>query len=232
MKYSWDGEGIARMNVLFDLDGTLTDPKEGIIACFRYALETLGRDSPGDRELERFIGPPLRESLSTLVGASDETIVQQAIKLYRERFAAQGMFENSLYPGISEALEQLQDDGLLLFVATSKPTVFAERIVEHFGMARFFRAVYGSELNGVNADKRDLLAHVVRAESLASANTVMVGDRAHYVLGALANGLFSVGVLWGYGSREELVAAGAGALCDVPSALGDLPPLVDRERLW
>jgi phosphoglycolate phosphatase len=232
MKYSWDGEGIARMNVLFDLDGTLTDPKEGIIACFRYALETLGRDSPGDRELERFIGPPLRESLSTLVGVNDETIVERAITLYRGRFAAQGMFENSLYPGISEALEQLQDDGQLLFVATSKPTVFAERIVEHFGMARFFRAVYGSELNGVNADKRDLLAHVVRAESLASVDTAMVGDRAHDVLGALANGLFSVGVLWGYGSREELVAAGAGALCDVPSALGDLPPLVDRERLW
>jgi phosphoglycolate phosphatase len=232
MKYSWDGEGTVRMNVLFDLDGTLTDPKEGIIACFRYALETLGRDSPGDRELERFIGPPLRESLSTLVGVNDETIVQQAITLYRERFAAQGMFENSLYPGISEALEQLQDDGQLLFVATSKPTVFAERIVEHLGMARFFRAVYGSELNGVNADKRDLLARVVRAESLASIDTVMVGDRAHDVLGALANGLFSVGVLWGYGSREELVAAGAGALCDVPSALGDLPPLVDRERLW
>jgi phosphoglycolate phosphatase len=232
MKYSWDGEGIARMNVLFDLDGTLTDPKEGIIACFRYALETLGRDSPGDRALERFIGPPLRESLSTLVGVNDETIVERAITLYRGRFAAQGMFENSLYPGISEALEQLQDDGQLLFVATSKPTVFAERIVEHFGMARFFRAVYGSELNGVNADKRDLLAHVVRAESLASVDTAMVGDRAHDVLGALANGLFSVGVLWGYGSREELVAAGAGALCDVPSALGDLPPLVDRERLW
>jgi len=215
------------MNLLFDLDGTLTDPKEGIIACFRYALETLGRDSPGDRELERFIGPPLRESLSTLVGTSDETIVQQALTLYRERFAAQGMFENSLYPGISEALEQLEDDGLLLFVATSKPTVFAESIVEHFGMARFFRAVYGSELNGLNADKRDLLAHVLRAESLASIDTVMVGDRAHDVLGARANGLFSVGVLWGYGSREELVAAGAGALCDAPRALGGLPSLVD-----
>jgi len=210
------------MNVLFDLDGTLTDPKEGIVACFRYALETLGLDSPADQELERFIGPPLRESLSTLVGASDETIVQQALTLYRERFAAQGMFENSLYPGISDALEQLRDDGFLLFVATSKPRVFAERIVEHFGLGRFFRAVYGSELNGVNADKRDLLAHVLRAESLASTDTLMVGDRAHDVLGARANGLFSVGVLWGYGSREELVAAGAGALCDAPRALGGL----------
>ncbi len=215
------------MNVLFDLDGTLTDPKEGIVACFRYALETLGLDSPADQELERFIGPPLRESLSTLVGASDETIVQQAITLYRERFAAQGMFENSLYPGISEALEQLEDDGLLLFVATSKPTVFAESIVEHFGIGRFFRAVHGSELDGVNADKRDLLAYVLRAESLSPTDTVMVGDRAHDVLGARANGLFSVGVLWGYGSREELVAAGAGALYDEPRALGALPSLVD-----
>jgi phosphoglycolate phosphatase len=211
------------MNVLFDLDGTLTDPKEGIIACFRYALETLGLDSPGDQELARFIGPPLRESLSTLVGANEEAVVQQAITLYRERFAAQGMFENNLYPGISEALEQLQNDGLFLFVATSKPTVFAERIVEHFGLDRFFSNVYGSELSGANAGKKDLLAHVLRAESLSPTGTVMVGDRAHDVLGARANGLFSVGVLWGYGSREELVAAGAGALYDAPRALGGLP---------
>ncbi len=115
-----------------------------------------------------------------------------------------------------------------LFVATSKPRAFAERIVEYFGLAQFFRAVYGSELNGVNADKKDLLAYLLRAESLSPAITVMVGDRAHDVLGARANRLFSVGVLWGYGSTEELVSAGADALCEAPRALGDALSLVDR----
>lgn len=216
------------MNVLFDLDGTLTDPKDGIIACIRYALDSLGVNSPPAAELERLIGPPLSESFSNLLGRGGKDRVEQAVRLYRERFAATGMFENSVYPGIVDALAELRDHGVRLFVATSKPRAFAERIVEYFGLARFFRAVYGSELNGVNADKKDLIAHLLRAESLSPADTVMVGDRAHDVLGARANGLCSVGVLWGYGSTEELVSAGAGALCDEPRALGGALSLVGR----
>jgi len=158
----------------------------------------------------------------------DNDRVEQAVRLYRERFTAKGMFENSVYPGIVDALAELRDYGVQLFVATSKPRGFAERIVEHFELGRFFSNVYGSELSGANADKKDLLGHVLRAESLPPANTVMVGDRSYDILGARANSLFSVGVLWGYGSREELVAAGAGALCDAPNALGSLPSLVDR----
>jgi len=214
--------------MLFDLDGTLTDPKQGIIGCLRYALESLGANAPAAQALERLIGPPLSESFAHLLGPGDNDRVEQAVRLYRERFTAKGMFENSVYPGIVDALAELRDYGVQLFVATSKPRGFAERIVEHFELGRFFSNVYGSELSGANADKKDLLGHVLRAESLPPANTVMVGDRSYDILGARANSLFSVGVLWGYGSREELVAAGAGALCDAPNALGSLPSLVDR----
>jgi phosphoglycolate phosphatase len=207
------------MTVLFDLDGTLTDPKEGIVACFKHALMTLGCNAPSDAQLARLIGPPLRESLSALVGPNNQAQVERAVTMYRARFAEKGMFENSLYPGIRDALNQLRDRGLSLFVATSKPRMFAERIIEYFGLGRFFRAVYGSELNGANADKRDLIAHILRAEALSASETIMVGDRAHDILGARVNGLFPVGVLWGYGSREELMSAGAEKLCEEPGTL-------------
>ena len=207
------------MNVLFDLDGTLSDSREGIVACFKYALGVLELDSPTDQNLERTIGSPLRESFSTLIGTNNDDLLERAVTLYRQRFAAKGLFENNIYPGIGGALAQLQDQGCSLFVATSKPRVFAERIVAEFSFNQFFRAVYGSELDGTNADKRDLIAHILRAESLSPADTVMVGDRAHDMLGARANDLFPIGALWGYGSREELVSAGAGKLCEEPGML-------------
>lgn len=210
------------MNLLFDLDGTLTDPRQGILACFKYALQRLQLETPPDPELERFIGPPLKESFVTLVGAGDGERVERAVTYYRERFAAQGIFENKVYPGMADALSRLRDRGALLFVATSKPTVFAERIVEHFALGRFLGAVYGSELSGANADKKNLLARILDAESLSPADTVMIGDRAHDILGALANNVFPVGALWGYGSRAELLAAGARLLCAEPRRLVDV----------
>ena len=210
------------MNVLFDLDGTLTDPRQGILACFKYALEALHFDPPTDRELEGFIGPPLRESFVRLFGSNKQAMVMEAVALYRERFAVKGMFENSVYPGIVEALAQLSDRGAWLSVATVKPTVFAQRIVEHFGLGRFFHGVYGSELDGTNSEKAHLLAHVLRAESLLAANTIMIGDRAHDVLGANANGVAALGVLWGFGSRKELLDAGAHGLCEEPRMLVDM----------
>jgi phosphoglycolate phosphatase len=220
------------MNLLFDLDGTLTDPREGILACFKYALQRLQLETPSDPELERFIGPPLKESFATLVGSDDGARVERAVTYYRERFAAQGIFENKVYPGIADALARLCERGALLFVATSKPTVFAERIVEHFALGRFFGAVYGSELSGANADKKDLLARVLDAESLSPADTVMIGDRAHDVLGARANNVFPVGVLWGCGARQELLSAGARLLCEEPSGLAaDVASLASRLRV-
>lgn len=207
------------MNAIFDLDGTLTDPRKGILACFKHALQELNARIPSDSELERFIGPPLQESFATLLGNTDR--VAEAISLYRTRFASKGMFENKLYPGIAEALAQLRMQGVPLFVATAKPRIFATRIVEHFALAPFIHAVYGSELDGANADKRDLLDHLLRTESLSAATTVMVGDRALDIAAAKENGVFSVGVLWGYGSREELISAGADSLCEEPRSLLD-----------
>jgi len=206
------------MNILFDLDGTLTDPREGIVGCIRHALCELGRACPPDRELERFIGPPLQESFFGLLSA-DSAKVAAAMRLYRERFAATGMFENVVYPEMETALAALKDRGAALYVATSKPAVFAERILEHFGLARYFEAIHGSELDGTRADKGELIAHVLGMHGMAAAEACMVGDRRHDMQGAAANGLRAVGVLWGYGSRDELLAAGATVLCERPAGL-------------
>ncbi len=216
------------VNVLFDLDGTLTDPREGILACFKHALRALQLDWPADPELEGFIGPPLWESFSTLIGASDDAKVARAVALYRERFASSGMFENSLYPGIADALAMLEEDGARLYVATSKPRVFAEPIVEYFGLRRFFLSVHGSELDGSYVDKSELIAKVLRSESLTPDETVMIGDRAHDVIGAKANGVFSVGALWGFGLRDELVSAGVDLLCEAPNKLVETVRVFDK----
>jgi phosphoglycolate phosphatase len=205
------------VNLLFDLDGTLTDPRQGILACFRHAFHALGSNALPNGELEKFIGPPLRESFSAVL--RDPVLVEQAVALYRERFAAKGMFENRLYPGIHGALEHLRRSGFRLFVATAKPSAFAERILEYFELRRFFSGVYGSELDGRNGNKADLLAELLKAEALLPADVVMIGDRAHDVLGAKANGIFAVGVLWGFSSRQELAEAGADLLCASPRDL-------------
>lgn len=207
------------MNVLFDLDGTLTDPREGIVGCLKHALRGLGRPSPPDADLARFIGPPLRETFASLLGSASPEAIDDAVALYRERFAATGIFENVVYPDAPPVLAELQALGMTLYVATAKPQLFAERIVDHFGLARFFHRVYGSELDGTRAVKRELIAYILRRESLSPHTTVMVGDRAHDVRGAVAHGVLPIGVLWGYGAREELTAAGATVLCAQPAML-------------
>lgn len=183
------------MNVIFDLDGTLTDPREGIVGCLKYALLGLGHNCPADLELARFIGPPLQESFRVLLQSTDPREINAAVELYRQRFSSKGMLENTVYPGIHAALTLLQGRGARLFVATSKPRVFALRIVEYFGLQKYFYAVYGSELDGIRSGKSDLIAHVVEAEFLSSRSTVMVGDRAHDILGAKAQGVFPVGAM-------------------------------------
>lgn len=210
------------MNVLVDLDGTLTDPAPGIIGCIRHALSAMGRAAPEDAALRRYIGPPLQESFREILGTGDAAHIGTAIGHYRERFTKQGMFENAVYPGIPAALEELKVLGAALYVATSKPLVYSERIVQHFGLDRYFNAVYGSELDGTRSGKAELIAHVLKAESLSPATTCMVGDRLHDVVGAKANGVRPIGVLWGYGSRDELLAAGAAVLCEEPALLSRL----------
>ena len=210
------------VNVLFDLDGTLTDPREGIVACLKYALLGLGRNCPSDLDLARFIGPPLQESFAVLLHTADRKQINAAVELYRQRFSSKGMLDNTVYPGIHSALTTLRGRGTLLFVTTSKPRVFAERIVEHFGLKEYFCAVYDSELDGTCSDKGDLIAHVLQAESLSPHSKVMVGDRAHDIVGAKAHAVFPVGVLWGYGSYDELIAAGATTLCAKPETLDNM----------
>lgn len=208
------------MNVLLDLDGTLTDPKEGIVGCIRHALTGLEHLCPSDADLVRYIGPPLQDTFGQLMGTDDPVRIDAAIALYRERFTGTGMFENTVFHGIPEALAALKESGATLYVATSKPRVYAARIIEHFGLSGFFRAVYGSELDGTRTNKAHLIAHILEVETLSPGMTCMVGDRLHDVAGARANGVFPVGVLWGYGSREELVSAGAAVLFESPAMLG------------
>jgi len=209
---------VATVNALFDLDGTLTDPGDGFVRCITHALSTLNCLRHSAAEIRRHVGPPLEETLAKLLDG-DAVKVAAAVSLYRERYAAEGYLENSVYPGIEETLHELRNRGIALFVATSKPSVFARRILAHFGLTRFFQGIYGSELDGTHSNKAHLIAHILRTESLAQASTVMIGDRAQDVAGASANGTHAIGALWGYGTREELVNAGAVNLCERPSQL-------------
>jgi phosphoglycolate phosphatase len=208
-------------NVLFDLDGTLTDPREGITRCIQYALEQLNRPVPAQSALEAYIGPPLRSTFALILASTDAALVETAVGLYRERFSATGLFENELYAGVPSMLERLQAARLRLFVATSKVGMFAERILEHFGLSSFFDGVYGSMLDGRFDNKVDLLRHLLASERLAAAESVMIGDRKHDVFAARQNEMLSLGVTYGYGTRAELTTAGADALCDSPAGIVD-----------
>lgn len=209
----------SRASIFFDLDGTLCDPREGIVRCLQYALEQLGHATPPDDELVCYIGPPLYDSFATLLNSSDTQLVKRAVELYRERFVSKGMFENTLYAGIPDALRKLKIQHFQLHVVTSKPSIFARQIIAHFGLERFFHNIYGSELDGTRADKRQLIAHVLEQELIHPPEAVMVGDREDDIKGAIANGVRPVGVLWGYGSREELTEAGASVLYETPESL-------------
>ena len=208
--------------LLFDLDGTLTDSAPGITRCLAHAFERLGIATPLEAELRGCIGPPLDHSFRRLLATQDDALVQRAIDFYRERFRVRGMYENSVYDGIPEALGRLRASGARLLVVTAKPEGFAREIVRHFALGEFFDAVYGPSEDGVLHDKAELIAHVLRAERLSPEHTVMIGDRAQDVLGARANGARAIGALWGYGSRDELAAAGAHALAAEPRELVEL----------
>lgn len=205
--------------ILFDLDGTLTDPRLGILTCMKYALDQLARPYPPDEILASFIGPPLRGTFSILLETSDIKLIEEAMTLYRRRFADKGLYENQIYEGIPEMLQSARQAGYLSFVATSKPTVYADRIVKYFGLDRHFTGVYGSELGGQFENKTDLLAFLLEKERVPAEIAVMVGDRAADIIAAKNNGIRSVGVLWGYGAENELTSAGADRLCLRPDNL-------------
>ena len=198
-------------STFFDLDGTLTDPKPGITRCIQYALEHLGFPVPTQDDLVWCIGPPLHASMKKFVGTDE--LAHRAVELYRERFRDVGLYENDAYAGIEETLAKVAVGGRRLFVATSKPKVYADRIIEHFGLGGLFEHVFGSELDGTRTDKTDLLAYALSEAKLDPAQAIMIGDRSHDVVGARKNGMKAIGVLYGYGSLAELTDAGADHLC-------------------
>jgi phosphoglycolate phosphatase len=207
--------------VLFDLDGTLTDSRAGITACIRHALDRLGHTCPDDEALATYIGPPLRGTLSTLLGTTDATLIEIALGHYRTRYDAVGLFENRVYDDVPAMLGAVARRGHAMLVATAKPRHAAARIVEHFGLAPHFTGVYGAEPGGRFDAKIDLLAHLIESGVIRAEQAVMVGDRASDIAAARINGIRSIGALWGYGEPGELAAAGAGRLCASPAALPD-----------
>ncbi len=203
--------------IFFDLDGTLSDPKLGITKSIQYALKRLNREVPPKNQLTWCIGPPLLGSFEIMLGCPDMAIL--GLKFYRERFSKKGLYENQLYPGILDMLDELKAKNLRLFVATSKPTVYAKRIIEHFNLGHYFCHIFGSELNGKYSDKSDLLKFALSEIVPPTKSFVMVGDRSHDIIGALNNDGISIGVLYGYGSKEELITAGANYIASTPEKL-------------
>lgn len=212
--FSWPSDPAA---LLFDLDGTLVDPEPGIVGSVRHALAGMGREIDPDADLTWVIGPPLRQSFATLLAGQGDP--ETALALYRERYGTIGLTEAAVYPDIPAALTALGRPPMRLIVCTSKPRVFAVRVLEHFGLARHFSAVYGAELDGRFDDKGELIAHLLEAEGLRADRVLMIGDRKHDVLGAARNGVPAIGVLWGHGDEAELRTAGAARLCRQPQAL-------------
>jgi phosphoglycolate phosphatase len=208
--------------VFFDLDGTLTDPFDGITLSIEHALTALGHPCDTRESLRACIGPPLRRTFAELLATTDATVIERAVALYRERYFAVGLFENRAYDGVDEMLRTLAASGLRLFVVTSKVVDAATRIVEHFDLAGYFDGIYGSDLQGRLDDKADLLAHVLESERLDASECVMIGDRMHDVHGAARNAIAAIGVTWGFGSVAELTDAGATWLCGSPGEVLDI----------
>jgi phosphoglycolate phosphatase len=213
------------MLALFDLDGTLTDPKVGITRAVQYGLRRVGVEVEDLDTLTPYIGPPLQDGFVELAGLS-AAAAAVALAGYREYYAETGLFENTPYDGIVEMLDQLHTAGWRLAVATSKPTVFAERILEHFGMRAPFEQVAGASLDGSRRHKHDVISHALNLLGCTpDAGCVMVGDREHDIFGAQRIGIPAIGVTWGYGSADELTAAGADVLVD---RVADLQPALAR----
>ena len=206
---------------LFDLDGTLTDPGEGITRSVAYALSFFGIEVKDRTTLYPFIGPPLVDSFSTFYGFSPEQ-ARQAVERYREYFSRQGIFENELYPGIKELLEDLKRHGVRILLASSKPELYARKILEHFQLLPFFDFVAAATMDDTRSKKTDVVRYALESCGISPDRAVMIGDRHYDIEGAKDNALESTGVLWGYGSREELSAAGATLLAESVPQLASL----------
>lgn len=209
-------------NVLFDLDGTLVDPGEGISRTVQFVLDRLAPASRLDGALGWYVGPPLREIFSKLLPAySSGELIERAVSLYLERYESHGARESVVYPGITEMLAGLSESHRL-FVVTSKNTAIAEQILSAHGLRRHFEILVGTERDDRFESKGDAIRFLLRGSKLKSDSTAMVGDREHDVIAGRRNGVFTIGVTYGYGSRRELTEAGADRICDTPRALFEL----------
>ena len=211
-------------HIFFDLDGTLTDPAQGITNSFIHALKYFGREIPSYEELCNLIGPPLPYSFETTLGFPKEKVME-AVAKYREYFATKGLYENRVYPGIPELLQTLKEKGKHLVVATSKPEEYSIKIIEHFGLSKYFDFVCGSLMDESRSKKAEVIAYALERCGLSDSDkelVLMVGDRHHDIEGAQQNGLKSCGVLFGYGSRTELEDAGADYIAEDINELSEV----------
>ncbi len=207
--------------ILFDLDGTLTNPYEGITKSVQYSLASFGIDEKQEN-LKRFIGPPLTWAFKEYYGFNDETTAQ-AIKKYRERFSEKGIFENDLYEGIPELLDILKKSGKEIILATSKPIEFSEKIIDYFGLTKYFSFMAGSTLKGERDTKAEVIEYALNEMNITDlSQAVMIGDREHDIYGAKANNIESIGILYGFGNREEFEKARADYICDTVKELENL----------
>lgn len=210
---------MAKKAVLFDLDGTLTDSGEGIINCAILALEHYGLPIPSREEMRVFVGPPLTESFINHGVPANKA--EEAVAIYRSRYIPVGIYENSPYPGIREMLEALQERGHKLYIATSKPEGMSKMILEHFDLAKYFTMICGATMDTSRNTKAAVIAYLLE-ESGEKGNMVMVGDTKFDILGAKHHGIPAIGVSWGYGKVEDMVAAGAAAIAHTPEELLNL----------
>ncbi len=215
-------------NLLFDLDGKLTNPKLGLFLSIQAAIREMGRPVPSFEDLDWIVGPPIQHSIQELLQSNNEDDCRECLRLFRKRYSEVGLFENEVYAGIPGCLEGLTLAGYRLFVATGKPQSFAERIVARFQLDHFFVGVFGSRMDGSRIEKSDIIEDALLAHNLDPKTTVMIGDRKHDVEGARKHGIPCIGVLYGFGTRGELENAGAATMCVEPS---DIPASIKRLEL-
>ena len=217
--------------ILFDLDGTITESAPGLLNSVRYALKKMGFSIRDEEELLQFIGPPLVDSMKKYYGMNEEQ-AEQAVVFYREYFSQKGMFENSVYEGIEESLKILSESGKKLAIATSKPEVYSVRIVEHFGLADKFEKICGASMDKSRNEKAGVIRYTLEMLGIPDeekASVLMVGDRRHDIIGAKQNGLDSMGVLYGYGNRNELEEAGADYIAESAMDVAKIILQLDEE---
>lgn len=207
--------------ILFDLDGTVTNPQKGITNSVAYALEYFGIHTEDNITLNKYIGPPLRQSFMEFAGLSEEQSHIGMMK-YREYYGPKGIYENQVYEGIPELFEKLKSEGKKIILATSKPWIYAEMILEKFDLKKYFDFVSGSELNGVRTGKADVIKYAIEKYNIPINNAVMIGDREHDIIGAKKNGLKTIGVLYGFGNKVELKSAGADYIAESVENIFDL----------